>query len=320
MRVGEILSICVLFIVRACGNRKRCPLFIFGILFLSHDHREPFLWSNLRIIGKWVLCRGQQRRVVVKQQPKMTSSSIVPPSSAAATTTTRIGEQQRDYDDGTKRRYRVHRGVDYVTDALQLYRTIFHGQKDNSNEEEEEDNSTTSKYLDQNTWMERAQSGLLLLVTTTTTKTTSNQTTTITETTTTTLSSPDEHQQQDEEILPVGFCLSYLRPSKNRRVHQTDNDDNDDDPTTTPTTTTTNGHTWHIWLAGVLPDYRGQGIWTNMLLQETIQHATTVSTTTKDRVPVTIATIPKLYPSMYKSLLREGFRILREDEEGEERQ
>ena len=266
-----------------------------------------------------------------------------------------MGEQQRDDDNGRRRRrYQVHRGVEYVQDALQLYRTIFHRKDSNGNDDEDEDGSTiTSKYLDADTWTERARSGLLLLVTTTK------------RTKTETISSPTqgEHHHHDssgdddkeentilpqqQELLPVGFCLSYPRPcntTTNRREHQIDENNRDD--SATPTTTAAAGggaadYTWHIWLAGVLPEYRGQGIWTTMLLQETIQHASASAASTTNvaqqqqliinhpsvfvdslpvHVPVTIATIPKLYPNMYKSLLKEGFRILRDDSDEDEGQ
>ena len=246
-----------------------------------------------------------------------TSSAVV----ATLTTITRMGEQQRDDDNGRRRRrYQVHRGVEYVQDALQLYRTIFHRKDSNGNDDEDEDGSTiTSKYLDADTWTERARSGLLLLVTTTKRRKTE------------TISSPTqgEHHHHDssgdedkeentilpqqQELLPVGFCLSYPRPCRtSKRLEQ--QTDHDEDPT--PLTSTT-GYTWHIWLAGVLPKYRGQGIWTNMLLQETIHYASQQKETSRVAadVPVTIATIPKLYPNMYKSLLKEGFCILRSSNE-----
>ena len=235
-----------------------------------------------------------------------------------------MGEQQRDDDNGRRRRrYQVNRGVEYVQDALQLYRTIFYRKDDDDEVRPPKDDNASppSKYLDADTWTERARSGLLLLVTTTTTTatmTTTNQTTSTETITSSSLLSmtttPDEHQQeQEQEQISVGFCLSYPRPcgtSKGRRTHRTDNDD-----TTTTATTTT--FTWHIWLAGVLPEYRGHGIWTNMLLQETIHYAAQQKETSRVAadVPVTIATIPKLYPNMYKSLLKEGFCILRSSNE-----
>lgn len=75
------------------------------------------------------------------------------------------------------------------------------------------------------------------------------------------------------ESEPVGFCLSYSREAG----------------------------CWHIWLAGVISEHRGKGIWRQML-HETIKFAESIGFRM-----LSITTIRETFPNMYRSLMREGF-------------
>ena len=171
-------------------------------------------------------------------------------------------------------KYRLRRGQEYVLQALDLYTKVFVRSKE---AQAGDQNTNNDKYSNIDTWSERANHGLLLLANTEENMLVS------------------ESSQEDQgRTIPIGFCLSY--PRKLEVCTPTGKGRSAEENFTSKS--------WHIWLAGVLPEYRGQGVWTSML-HETIDAA--------QDLPVTIATIPDIFPNMYRSLLREGFERYSKD-------